>query len=137
MDVSICALVATTAYALTYTFPIWLCRHHPGMRGAPAAARRDLRNRLLVQFSELGLRAGSSHPSHDSIRAEMGRLLPAIAEAGEGLEAAPYGASASRFSMGSLVAQQQMNGTGSSRADLQMIRVRTEQFGLRVTGRRA
>ncbi|GLI63286.1 hypothetical protein VaNZ11_006192 [Volvox africanus] len=92
-----------------------------GIRHAPSVARRDLRNRLLVQFSELGLRAGSFNRDHDSVRAEMGRLLPAIAEACEGLESSAL--SASRFSMGSLAAQQQLNNGSAAKADLHMIRL--------------
>ncbi|GIL78260.1 hypothetical protein Vretifemale_7693, partial [Volvox reticuliferus] len=92
-----------------------------GIRYAPSVVRRDLRNRLLVQFSELGLRAGSFNRDRDSVRAEMGRLLPAIAEACEGLESSAL--SASRFSLGSLAAQQQLNNGNAAKADLQMIRL--------------
>ncbi|KAG2445055.1 hypothetical protein HYH02_008923 [Chlamydomonas schloesseri] len=57
-----------------------------GMRRAPSSARRDLRSRLLVQFSELALRAGAQGAAGTAAVAELGALLPAVAEACEAAE---------------------------------------------------
>ncbi|GIL57911.1 hypothetical protein Vafri_13118 [Volvox africanus] len=115
------ALAATAEGPGAEALSAGLLKLAKGIRHAPSVVRRDLRNRLLVQFSELGLRAGSFNRDHGSVRAEMGRLLPAIAEACEGLESSAL--SASRFSMGSLAAQQQLNNGNAAKADLQMIRL--------------
>ncbi|GFR44535.1 hypothetical protein Agub_g5805 [Astrephomene gubernaculifera] len=99
------------------------------MRGAVPAARRDLRNRLLVQFGELGLRAGGPGGGAGVV-SELGQLLPAVAEACEGLEgglAFGHDSSASRFSLHDLAAQQQQQqrngGPGGHKTDLQLVKL--------------
>ena len=61
------------------------------MRRAPSAVRRELRNRLLVQFGELGLRAGGRERDSGAV-AEMAGLLPAVAEAADALDDGVSGA---------------------------------------------
>ncbi|KXZ46150.1 hypothetical protein GPECTOR_46g219 [Gonium pectorale] len=96
-----------------------------GLRDAPSAARRDLQTRLLVQFGELGRRAGGSDGSSGpAVVAEMGALLPALAEACEGLEGAGLDFS-SRFSGLDLAASQRNGGagTGAPRSDQHMVKL--------------
>lgn len=88
----------------------------------------DLRNRLLVHFGEMGLRAGAAarsggHASpaaysSSSVAVELGSLLPAVAEAGEGLEGA-FSRSLSHFSFAELP----RGASGRLQQDAHMVKV--------------
>ncbi|KAG2496048.1 hypothetical protein HYH03_005968 [Edaphochlamys debaryana] len=87
-----------------------------GIRKANSAVRRDFRNRLLVSVGELGLRAGGGE--RRGVVAEMGALLPAVAEACEGLDGPGTAPSGVRFSFRDVAAaQRSMGGNGMGHGD--------------------